>query len=218
MKNKLDKMYELMDDRYGDLKWWPAESAFEVIVGAVLTQNTAWRNVEKAIAGLKKGGLMDPAKIVRVTRGRLSALIRPSGYHRLKAERLKETCRFLIDECSGNIKKMKKRRTRELREKLLNVRGIGPETADSILLYALEKPVFVVDAYTRRIFTRHGIITSEDMPYDLLQTLVHNNFPASVKKLNQFHATLVETAKQFCRKKRANCKECPLGKMKGIRL
>jgi endonuclease-3 related protein len=128
----------------------------------------------------------------------------------VKARRLKELCRFLIDECGGRVKILRKRDTAVLREMLLQINGIGPETADSILIYALGKPVFVVDAYTRRIFSRHGL-AGEDVSYDELQRLVHENFPASVKKLNQFHALLVEAAKRYCKKQKPLCSECPLG-------
>jgi endonuclease-3 related protein len=209
---KIKKIYNKLDKYFGDLGWWPASSAFEVIVGAVLTQNTSWRNVEKAITGLKKERLLDPRKIEKTNSGRLSRIIRPSGYHRIKAARLKAVSRFLADECGSALSKLKKKDRKKLREKLLGVNGIGPETADSILLYALDKPVFVVDAYTKRIFSRHGLI-KENESYDKVQAIVHENFPRSLKKLNQFHACLVEAGKRFCRKKKALCGECPL---KGI--
>lgn len=207
---RIKRIYDLLDKHFGNLAWWPADTDFEVMVGAVLTQNTAWSNVEKAIGGLKNGGLLTPSKMHRSDIRRLSSTIRPAGYFRVKARRLKELCRFLMDECGGRIKTLRKRDTASLRQMLLKVNGIGPETADSILIYALEKPVFVVDAYTRRIFSRHGL-AGEDASYDELQRLVHGNFPASVKKLNQFHALLVETAKRYCRKKKPLCSECPLG-------
>ena len=209
MKRKLRKIYRLLEDHFGDLKWWPARSSFEVIVGAVLTQNTAWTNVEKAIKNLKKNDLLKPDKIRRVQPARLSKLIRSSGYHRIKAQRLKEVSRFLIKECGGRIAALKNRESAILREKLLAVKGIGPETADSILVYALGKPVFVVDAYTKRIFSRHGII-DEGAAYEDIRSLVTDNFSGSLKEFNQFHALLVETAKKFCRKKAPLCDMCPL--------
>lgn len=213
LQGRLRRVYKLLERYFGDLKWWPADSDFEVIVGAVLTQNTAWSNVVVAIEGLKRHGLMDPSKIHSERTSRLSKIIKSSGYHRLKSERLKEICRFLLDKCGGDLKKMRKDEKRALRNEILKVKGVGPETADSILLYALHKPVFVVDAYTRRIFYRHGLIR-EKAAYEEIQTLVHENFPEDTKALNQFHALLVETGKRFCKKKKCLCSECPLGILK----
>ena len=207
--SKIRKIYNRIDRYFGNLGWWPANSVFEVIVGAVLTQNTAWKNVEKAIARLKKERLLHPEKIEKINKDRLSRSIRSSGYHRLKAARLKAISHFLLKECGVKLSKLKKRGEGELREKLLSVNGIGPETADSILLYAFDKPVFVVDAYTKRIFSRHGLV-GEDAAYDKVQSIVRENFPRDVKKLNQFHACLVETGKRFCKKKKGLCRECPL--------
>ena len=208
-KRKINRIYELLEGHFGDLGWWPAETPFEVIIGAILTQNTSWKNVEKAIEGLKSCGLVKPADIISTRSSKLSRCIRPAGYHRLKADRLKEISRFVVRECGGRLKKLRKKDTRLLREKLLEVKGVGPETADSILLYALDKPVFVVDAYTRRIFSRHGLI-EEDAAYDDIRFLVENRFPVRHRKLNQFHALLVETGKNFCKKQKALCKNCPL--------
>ncbi len=213
LKGILSRVYKLLEGYFGDLKWWPADSDFEVVVGAVLTQNTAWRNVVVAIEGLKKHGLMDPVKIHRERTIRLSKIIRSSGYHRLKSIRLKAVCAFLLDKCGGDLKKMRKEEQHALRDEILSVKGVGPETADSILLYAFHKPVFVVDAYTRRIFYRHGLIR-EKASYGEIQTLVHENFPKDTKALNQFHALLVETCKKFCKKRKLLCGECPLGVLK----
>ena len=210
MKNrKIRKIYDKLDKYFGDMGWWPADSAFEVIVGAVLTQNTAWKNVEKAIEQLKQNKLLDPKKIKKLSDARLSRLIRSSGYHRVKAERLKAVCRFLEKECGWGLNKLKRMSAASLREKLLSVKGVGPETADSILVYAFSKPVFVVDAYTRRIFSRHGL-TRKDASYGEVQSVVHENFPIAHKKLNQFHALLVETGKRFCKRKKGLCRECPI--------
>ncbi len=206
---KIKKIYSLLDSHFGDLAWWPADSGFEVIVGAILTQNTAWGNVEKALEALKKNKLLTPKKIVSAPGGKLARAIRPAGYYNIKTGRLKNISKFLLTECGGKLEKLKKFDTKTLREKLLQVKGIGPETADSILVYALEKPVFVVDAYTKRIFHRHGLI-SEDAGYYDVQGLVHENFPEKIKKLNQFHALIVEAGKKFCRKKSGLCRECPL--------
>jgi len=204
------KIYRILESSFGDLGWWPGETAFEVVVGAILTQNTAWSNVEKAIEALKKNGLLNIAAIKKERPSRLARIIRPSGYHRMKAARLKYVCRFLSKECGGKLARLKKQETGALRKKLLEVNGIGPETADSILLYALEKPVFVVDAYTKRIFSRHGLIC-ENASYDEVQSFVSERFDKDVRALNQFHALLVEVGKRFCKKKRGLCGECPLG-------
>ena len=206
---KIRKIYGLLEGHFGDLGWWPARSGFEVIVGAILTQNTAWSNVEKAIGRLRREKLLDPAKIARVHTARLTCLIRPAGYYRVKARRLKEISRFIMSECGGELRRLKRMDTGKLREKLLAVKGVGPETADSILVYALKKPVFVVDAYTKRIFSRHGL-ACENASYDEVQSLVHGCFPLGEKAMNQFHAFLVETAKKFCRKKTPACEKCPL--------
>ncbi|MBD3426258.1 MAG: hypothetical protein GF409_03385 [Candidatus Omnitrophica bacterium] len=207
---ELSRIYELLNRHFGDLRWWPARSGFEVMVGTVLTQNTAWSNVVKAIRSLRKHGLLTPGKLLGADLEKLEGLIRPAGYFRIKADRLKRMCRFVMDECGGRLSLLKKRESSEMRQLLLSVKGIGPETADSILLYALEKPVFVVDAYTRRIFSRHGLI-SENARYEDVKTLVEENFPMEVARLNQFHALLVETAKSYCKKNNPLCNECPLG-------
>lgn len=206
---KVRRMYRLLEAHFGDLGWWPAETPFEVIVGAVLTQNTAWVNVEKAIRVLKREGLMTLAAITGCVDERLAAAIRPAGYHNVKAGRLKAVCRFLWEECGGRLAKLKKADTAVLRKKLLAVKGVGPETADSILLYALEKPVFVVDAYTKRIFFRHAL-AEENAGYEDLRGKVEEVFNGDAARFNQFHALIVETAKNYCRKKKGLCGECPL--------
>jgi len=209
MNSKILKIYSRLEKHFGDLGWWPADSVFEVILGAILTQNTAWKNVEKAISGLKENRMISPVKIGKMRTSRLAKIIRSAGYHNVKAKRIKEISRFIVTECGGVYARLKKRSTRRLREQLLSVTGVGPETADSILLYALGKPVFVVDAYTKRIFSRHGLV-QENATYDEIQVLVHENFPKKTKNLNQFHALLVETAKNFCKKNSPRCEECPL--------
>lgn len=209
---KIRKMYRRLEAHFGDLGWWPAETPFEVIVGAVLTQNTSWVNVEKAIRAMKQKGLMNPAAIAGCGNGSLSATIRQAGYHNVKAARLKAACSFLLEECGGRLEKLKKVDTAVLREKLLAVKGIGPETADSILLYALDKPVFVVDAYTKRVFSRHAL-SEQDAGYEVLKEKVESVFCGRVKRLNQFHALIVETAKNYCRKKEGLCGQCPLSRI-----
>ncbi|MBU1084615.1 MAG: hypothetical protein ABIG55_04130 [Candidatus Omnitrophota bacterium] len=208
-KRTLNKMYALLEDRFGDLKWWPAESDFEVVVGAVLTQNTSWKNVEKAIGNLKKRRLMDLCAMTAVSASVLSREIKPSGFHRVKTRRLKNVCDFIAGTCGGDICRLRRYSYGRIKEMLLSVNGIGPETADSIILYAIRKPVFVVDAYTKRIFSRHGII-DEGASYDEVQGLVQEAFLEELKELGQLHALLVETAKMFCRKRKPLCGKCPL--------
>jgi endonuclease-3 related protein len=177
------------------------------MVGAVLTQNTSWRNVEKAIDNLQKRRLLSPGKILKARD--LARYIRSSGFHSLKAERLKELCRYLTRGGVFDPEYLKSKSTGKLRTELLDIKGIGPETADSILLYALDKPVFVVDNYTKRIMSRYGII-SFDEPYEQIREKVSANFPRSTAKLKQFHAVIVETGKIFCKKTKPLCGECPL--------
>jgi len=205
---ELLKIYKLLDGYFGDLHWWPADEPFEVMVGAILTQNTAWTNVEMAIKALRKRRLLTPAALSRIPEDDLAEIIRASGYYHLKAARLKAFVRFFMDDYSGNIAAMKTEGLPLLREKLLGVRGVGPETADSILLYACQKPIFVSDAYTRRIFLRHGLI-DEATDYDGIQSLVMASLPNDMNLFNQFHALIVVVAKTFCRK-RPGCTDCPL--------
>lgn len=204
-----------MDGYFGDLKWWPAEEPFEVIVGAILTQNTNWKNVEKAIRNLKEEKILVPEKLYGVRVARLENLIRPSGYYRVKARRLKKFLEFLFSEYGGQVDRMFAGDWRELRAKLLRVKGIGEETADSILLYAGHKPVFVVDQYTRRIFARHALIDGSEK-YQYIQGFIMDRLPADVLLFNQYHALIVNAGKQFC-KKDPLCTECPLGRMRNRR-
>jgi endonuclease-3 related protein len=207
-REELLKIYKLLDGYFGDLHWWPAVTPFEIMVGAILTQNTAWTNVETAIKALRKRRLLTPAALSRIPEDDLALIIRPSGYYHLKAARLKALVRFLMNDYSGNVTAMKAESLPLLREKLLGVRGVGPETADSILLYACQKPIFVSDAYTRRIFLRHGLI-GEAADYDEIQSLVMTSLPSNVNLFNQLHALIVVAAKTFCRK-RPECADCPL--------
>ena len=207
-RKDLLKIYKLLNNHFGALHWWPADSPFEVMVGAVLTQNTAWTNVEKAIAALKTRNLLSPESLWQTNEDALSDVIRPSGYYRVKARRLKSLVRFLLDEYDGHIDRMRTERLSLLREKLLCVSGIGPETADSILLYACGKPVFVSDAYTKRIFLRHGLIP-KTMEVPQISELVMSLLPRDASLFNQYHALLVNAGKHFCRKS-PNCAPCPL--------
>jgi endonuclease-3 related protein len=201
--------YGAMSERLGPMNWWPAKTPFEVVVGAILTQNTAWTNVEKAIKNLRKARLLTQGAIEKAPLGRLARLIRPSGYFRQKAKKLKAFVRFTREEFGGSLKRMFSVSTDDLREKLLAVHGIGPETADSILLYAGNHPIFVVDAYTRRILTRHDE-THEKASYDEIRALFENSLHRDAKLYNEYHALIVNTGKNWCRKKNPNCADCPL--------
>ncbi|MBI4223624.1 MAG: endonuclease III domain-containing protein, partial [Deltaproteobacteria bacterium] len=177
-------------------------------VGAILTQNTAWTNVEKAIRNLKRNRLLDPKRLLKLPPQKLARLIRPAGYFNVKTKRLRHFLKFLMGEYHGNISKMKRRPPAELREKLLAVNGIGPETADSILLYALGKPVFVIDAYTQRILSRH-YLTKKETSYEALQNFFLQRLKPDVSFYNEYHAQLVNIGKDFCRKN-PRCDQCPL--------
>ncbi len=207
--NSLPLYYQTLFDNLGPQRWWPAKTPFEVIVGAILTQNTSWLNVERAISNLRREHLLTPHALERIPFARLASLIRSSGYFRQKTKKLKAFVRFLRAEYSGSLARMFRTPTLELREKLLAVHGIGPETADSILLYAGHKDVFVVDAYTKRIFSRHGFV-SEDVSYEELRALIEAALPRDVSRYNEFHALLVQVGKNWCRPREPRCAECPL--------
>jgi endonuclease-3 related protein len=208
MNNLLMTIYNRLYKAYGPRNWWPGETSFEVMVGAILTQNTSWRNVEKAIQKLKKWGGLNPEGIHRAKKMQLTSLIKSSGYFRIKADRLKSYVDFLFEEYGGDLKKMKTERLAVLRGKLLQVKGIGPETADSILLYGLKKPIFVVDAYTKRILSRHGMI-SKKASYEEIQRLFMDHLPHNERLFNEYHALLVHLGKTLC-KKIPRCDICPI--------
>jgi endonuclease-3 related protein len=208
MKNLLMNIYRILYQTYGPRDWWPGETSFEVMVGAILTQNTSWRNVEKAIQRLKGRGVLNPEGIHYLKKSQLTPLIKSSGYYRVKADRLKAFINFLYKEFDGDLERMDREKLGELREKLLRVNGIGPETADSILLYGLKKPIFVVDAYTRRILSRHQIIL-EKASYEEIQKLFMDHLPLDEKLFNEYHALLVYLGKTVC-KKIQRCELCPI--------
>ena len=204
----LTEIYELLLERFGPQHWWPGETPFEIIVGAILTQNTNWRNVEKAIANLKAAGSLTPQSLYALAEPKLAELIRPAGYYNVKARRLKNFINWLFDNFAGKLAEIEQVETFQLREELLGITGIGRETADSILLYALDREVFVVDAYTARVAVRHRLIEPETH-YEQLRELFESNLPRDVKLLNEYHALLVRVGKEFCRTK-ARCRGCPL--------
>ena len=203
------KIYNSLYNFFGPLNWWPGDTPFEIMVGAILTQNTSWSNVEKAIDNLKKEDLLEPRKLYRINREELAQLIKPSGYYNIKARRLNNFVNIFVNDFEGSAEKMFSGDSRELRKKLLKVNGIGPETADSILLYAGEKPFFVVDAYTKRIFSRHKLI-SKDSTYYQIQEFFIINLDRDVKLFNEFHAQIVMLGKTICTSKNPDCAKCPI--------
>jgi len=206
---ELELYYRTLYSAMGPQGWWPARTPFEVIVGAILTQNTAWTNVERAITNLRRQRLLTPASLERVERRRLERLIRSSGYFRQKARKLKEFVRFLRREFGGSLARMFRTPTAELRERLLAVHGIGRETADSILLYAGGHGVFVVDAYTQRILARHGL-AGERAGYEEVRALFEASLPRDPATYNEFHGLIVNVGKNWCRTREPRCHECPL--------
>jgi endonuclease-3 related protein len=207
----LSEIYELLYEHFGPQHWWPGQTVLEIIVGAVLTQNANWTNVEKAIKNLKDAKSLSIEKLYSMDAFELAPLIRPAGYYNLKAKRLKNFINCLVDDFDGSLSSMRKLDTRRLREMLLSINGIGPETADSILLYAFEKPVFVVDAYTARVAIRHRLI-EPDIDYESLREFFQSNLPQEIQLFNEYHALLVRVGKEFCRP-RAKCPGCPLEKL-----
>ncbi len=204
----LYQIYKTLYNYYGPQFWWPGDTPFEIIVGAVLTQNTAWRNVEKAINNLKSSKILTLKKLVLLSISELAELIRPSGFYNIKAKRLHNLLESLSHKYQGSYRKMCKATTAKLRADLLSVKGIGQETADSILLYAFSRPVFVVDAYTKRIFSRHKFF-SANTEYSKIQSFFINNLPQDIKVYNEYHALIVRLAKDYCRKK-PKCLGCLL--------
>ncbi len=200
--------YKALRRHYGHQHWWPGETPFEVMVGAILTQNTAWINVEKAIANLKALGLLDAARLAAIDAPSLATAIRPAGYFNQKAKRLQGFVRWFLEQFGGDVERMRAVPIPRMREELLKVKGIGPETADSILLYALGHPVFVVDAYTHRLLQRHGFV-GEEASYDELKEIFESAFPPDASFYNDFHAQIVNVGKDSCRTQ-PRCDKCPL--------
>jgi endonuclease-3 related protein len=205
----MQSVYQSMLARFGPQNWWPGDSPFEVAVGAILTQNTSWQNVARAIENLKQQQALDPHAIHRHSVPELAEWIRPAGYFRVKAKRLKNFARWLVEEHDGSMAALAEANLATLREQLLAINGIGPETADSILLYAVCKPTFVVDAYTHRIAVRHGWVEPE-AGYEELKEYFESRLPEEVSVLNEMHAQLVTVGKRFCRPREARCDQCPL--------
>jgi len=202
-------VYRRLHAVHGPQQWWPGDSVFEIMVGAVLTQNTAWTNVEKAIANLKAAKALSPATIAAAPHRRLAAWLKPSGYFNIKAQRLRAFCEWLIRQ--GGAKRIARLPTEVLRAELLRVHGIGPETADDILLYAFNRPVFVIDAYTRRLFQRLGLIQGDE-DYETLRRFFEKSLGMDAQLFNEYHALIVAHAKNICRP-RPRCATCKLGSL-----
>lgn len=207
-KELLLDIYNKLFTTFGPQHWWPGETPFEIMIGAILTQNTNWKNVERAIGNLKAANLFSPAQMLELPHQKLANLIKPSGYYNQKAKKIKNFLKFFKDEYGFSIQKMRSEEMSTMREKLLHINGIGKETADSIILYALQKPIFVVDAYTYRVLSRHNIVP-EDATYEEIQDLFMSNLEHDVQLFNEYHALFVKVGKEFC-KKNAVCDNCPL--------
>ncbi|MGC8928631.1 MAG: endonuclease III domain-containing protein [Myxococcota bacterium] len=203
------EIYQRLNAHFGFLNWWPAETPFEVAVGAILTQNVAWSNVEKSIGNLKKRGLLSLNRLLESPPQIVKSCITPAGYYNVKYTRLISLLKFIKYELNSDITNLKKFDVNEARRMLLSVKGVGKETADSILLYAAEFPIFVVDAYTKRSFYRIGILRSPDMGYDEIQSIFMKNLKKDLHLFNDYHAQIVELSKNFC-KKRPICEGCPV--------
>jgi endonuclease III related protein len=208
LSDALTRIYNRLLEAYGPQHWWPADSRLEVMVGAVLTQNTNWKGVEKAVANLKENGLLSPDKIQATSAEKLATLIKPAGYFNLKARRLKNLIGMVAETYGGDLDAMGRMETAQLCQELLSVNGVGPETADSILLYAFHRPIFVVDTYTYRVTSRHGLI-EEEVSYHALQDLFMQHLPLDVDMFNEYHALLVRVGKSHCQRK-PRCQDCPL--------
>jgi endonuclease-3 related protein len=208
-RNLFLRVYDRLYDHYGPQYWWPGESNLEIMVGAVLTQNTNWINVEKAIDNLKNSDQLSFSCLQNMPIEELAEYIRPAGYYNIKARRLKNLFQMIEDEYEGEITFLFADSLDESRENLLRVKGVGPETADAILLYAAKKPAFVIDTYTHRVFSRHELV-EEDTDYYSLQQEFLDSLPEDVSLFNEFHALIVAVAKEFCKKKKPRCSNCPL--------
>lgn len=200
--------YRALFSAFGPRHWWPARTRMEMIAGAILTQNTAWTNVEKAIRRLRAERALTPRALHDTGLGQLAEWIRPAGYFNVKARRLRAFTSMLERDFGGSLRRLFALDTKALRRALLDVKGIGPETADSILLYAAQRPVFVVDAYTRRFLVRHGWLETK-ATYEQTARLFHDRLPEEARLFNEYHALVVELGKRYCRA-RPRCGECPL--------
>lgn len=211
MMERLLSIFHILLEHFGQRHWWPGDTPLEISIGAILTQNCAWRNVEKAIDSLKSKGLLEIGALHAVDISDLAQTIRSSGFYNVKSKRLKAFINVVVDEFNGSFEILKRYETEQLRTRLLAITGIGPETADSILLYALEKPVFVIDAYTRRFLANHGLRDiHRHTSYQELQQFFMDHLPKETYLYNEFHALIVRLCQSYCRKI-PRCRQCPLG-------
>jgi len=209
MENKFKEIYTLLSQHFGPQGWWPGDSPLEIMVGAILTQNTNWGNVCKAITNLQETGVLSFSALSVLPAEQLAQLIKPSGYFNIKAQRLKNLLQMITEQYQGKLELFLNDDLASAREALLSVKGIGPETADSILLYAANHPIFVVDTYTHRIFSRH-LLVPEESDYHSLQEAFHDKLPAQPALYNEYHALIVALGKDYCRKNNPRCAQCPL--------
>ncbi len=205
----LRRYYANLLQRLGPQGWWPAQTRLEVIVGAILTQNTSWQNADLALKRLRKAGLLSLAKLRNVPRAGLESCIRPAGFFRQKALTIRNFLNWLARAYHGSLTALFARPPAEVRQELLELRGLGPETVDAILLYAGRQPVFVADAYTRRVLARHGLVLPT-ANYSSVQQFLHRHLPADQALFNEYHALLVEVGKRYCKRETAHCEGCPL--------
>lgn len=217
-RRTLTRYYRRLYRHFGPQRWWPGRTRFEVILGALLTQNTSWANVEKALGNLRRARLLSPERLAEVPPARLAGLLRPAGYFRQKTRYIRHFLRHLHrrnggpprQPATGGLARLLRGSTEKLRAELLSLTGVGPETADSILLYAAGRPVFVIDAYTRRVLARHHL-AAHDAPYEELQAFFHRHLPRHAGLFNEYHALLVAVGKSYCHPAQPNCASCPLG-------
>lgn len=214
-RESLNQIYQILLQHFDRQHWWPADGPFEVCVGAILTQNTSWTNVEKAISNLKQAGVLSYRELIQVLDQDLARMIQPAGYFNVKTKRLRNFLNFIRDEFD-DFDRLFSLSHSELREKLLSISGIGPETADSMVLYAFGKPSFVVDAYTKRILVRHSLI-DEEADYYQIQEFFENNLVDDPQLFNEYHALLVRIGKNYCKKSKPNCRACPLREIGELR-
>jgi endonuclease-3 related protein len=205
----LRQYYQTLHQRLGPQGWWPARTRLEVVLGAILAQNTAWTNAALAVRRLRKAGLLKLARLQRASRSELEHCIRPAGFYRQKALTIRNFLNWLIRACEGSLATLFALPAEEARQELLKIRGLGPETVDTILLYAGRHPFFVADAYARRILARHGLVPAK-AGYSAVQQFLHRHLPPDQALFNQFHALLVEVGKRFCRRQQPDCGACPL--------
>lgn len=215
LHDALEEIYHRLLKHFGPQHWWPGDTPFEIMVGAILTQNTNWQNVEKALANLKEAKVLSLPALADLPVERLAEYIRPAGYYNIKAGRLQNLFAMIAEHWDNDLDYLLQQPATVLREQLLSVKGIGPETADSMVLYAAEQPIFVVDTYTHRILSRHELI-AEDTDYFQLQEIFTDNLEEDVSLFNEYHALLVQVGKNFCKKSKPKCEKCPLAGIGGV--